>query len=162
AVLVAPLPFHRADRVAMIWGNVPQVDLGFPEQPISGRYFSIIRDNQRELSSIAAFRAKPFNLEQSAAPQRFDGIEATGDFFAAIGVTPELGRFFTRDDEADPHGAVVVLSDDVWREQFGADRGIIGRVVSLNAQPYTVIGVAPRGFAFPRGVEMPGSFQFPA
>ncbi|HEY3595477.1 MAG TPA: ABC transporter permease, partial [Polyangiaceae bacterium] len=112
--------------------------------------------------SLAAFRAGPFNLDGAASAQRFDGVQATGDFFDAIGVSPELGRFFTREDEADPHGAVVVLSDEMWRERFGADRGIIGRVVSLNAEPYTVIGIAPAGFAFPRGVEMPGSFQFPA
>lgn len=162
SVIFAPLPFKNPDRVAMIWANLPQVDLGFPEAPLSGRYFTDLRANLREFSSLAAFRAGPFNLAGDDAPQRVDGIQATGDFFEAIGVSPQIGRFFTRDDEADPHGPVVVLSDALWRRQFNADRAIVGRVISLNAEPYTVIGVAPAGFAFPRGAEMPGNFQFPA
>lgn len=162
SVIFAPLPFKNPERVAMVWGSLPQVDLGFPESPLSGRYFDLLRTNLREFSSFAAFRPGPFNLADADRPERVDGIQATGDFFAALGVAPQIGRFFRSEDEADPHGAVVVLSDALWRRRFSADRTIIGRVISLNAEPYTVIGVAPPQFAFPRGAEMPGNFQFAA
>lgn len=162
AVLIAPLPFKNADRIVMVWGDVPQVDLGFPELPIGGRYFSDIRANAHDFASIAAFRAGPFNLETADAPQRVDGVEATGDFFDALGVAPALGRFFTRENEAAGNDGVVVISDELWHRSFGGDPRVLGRVVTLNARPYTIIGVAPAGFGFPRASEMPGSFQFPA
>ncbi|HEY4306597.1 MAG TPA: ABC transporter permease [Gemmatimonadaceae bacterium] len=162
SVILAPLPFKAPARAVMIWASIPQVDLGFPESPLSGRYVTDLRANLRSFSALSAFRPGPFNLTVGDSPLRIDGIEATGDFFDAIGVAPQLGRFFRSDDEAEPHGAVVVLSDALWRERFQADRAIVGRVISLNAEPYTVIGIAPSGFSFPRGAEMPGNFQFPA
>ena len=161
AVLWAPLPFRDAGRLTMVWGHIPQLDLGFPEIPLSGRQFSMLRDNGKAFSSVAAFRARPLNVAAGSSTDRLDGIEATGDFFATLGVQPEVGRFFTRADE-EPASRVVVLSDAVWHRRFGADPTIVGRVISIDAEPFVVIGVAQPGFAFPHGTEMPGSFQFPA
>ena len=161
AVLLAPLPYKNADRVVMIWGDIPQVKLGFPELPIGGRYFSDIRDNVTAFQSIAAFRAAPFNVQAGALPERVDGLEATGDFFDAVGVSPAIGRFFSRENERAGNDRVVVISDELWRRSFTASPSVIGRVVTINTQPYTIIGVAPPGFAFPRGAEMPGDFQLP-
>jgi putative ABC transport system permease protein len=161
-VLLAPLPFKDADRAAMIWGYTPQVDLGYSEQPIGGKYFSTIRDNTSAFAAVAAFRARPFNLGDAAAPERLDGVEVTGEFFDAIGVSPAVGQFFVRANETPGRDRVVVISDALWRRRFGGDRSIIGRTIDLNAEPYTVIGVTPPGFAFPRGAEMPADFEFPA
>jgi putative ABC transport system permease protein len=161
-VLLAPLPFRDAGQVAMIWGYMPSIDLGYSEQPLFGRYVTTIRDNVTAFSAVAAFRARAFNLGDIALPERLDGIEATGDFFQAMGVSAEAGRFFARANETPGSDRVVVISDGLWRRRFGGDRGIVGRTINLNAEPYTVIGVAPPGFAFPRGAEMPADFEFPA
>ncbi len=161
-VLLSPLPFKEPDRAAMIWGYVPQIDLGYSEQPIGGNYFSTIRDNASAFVAIAAFRARPLNLGDIAAPERVDGVEATSGFFEAVGVSPELGQFYERVNETPGKDRVVVISDALWRRRFAADRSIIGRLIELNAEPYTVVGVAPPGFDFPRGAEMPADFQFPA
>jgi putative ABC transport system permease protein len=161
-VLLSPLPFRDAGQVAMIWGYVPMLNLGYAEQPIHGNYFTTIRDNATTLSAVAAFRARPLNLGDLASPERLDGIEATGEFFQAMGVTAEAGQFFARSNETPGSDHVVVISDALWRRRFGGDRAIVGRTIDLNAVPYTVIGIAPPGFAFPRGAEMPADFQFPA
>jgi len=160
-VLFSPLPYKNADRVVMVWGDIPQVKLGFPELPISGRYFKDIRDHAAAFQSIAAFRAAPFNVETSSLTERIDGLEATGDFFDAVGVAPQRGHFFSRENELAGNDRVVVIADELWRRSFGADPSVIGRVVTINTLPYTVIGVAPPGFVFPRGAEMPGDFQLP-
>jgi putative ABC transport system permease protein len=159
-VLLKPLPYGDPDRLFMSWGWYPNANLGFPEQPTHGAVFSIMRDNTQAFAALAAFRAASFNLGDASSPERLDGIEATGDFFAALGVATQLGRFFERANETPGLDHVAVLSDAVWRRRFGADPNVLGRTLTLNAEPYTVIGVATAGFAFPRGPEMPGNFQF--
>ena len=161
-VLLTPLPYKDPSRAVMIWGYYPQIDLGYSEQPISGLYLTSIRDNTTALSAVAGFQAEAFNLGGVANPERLDGIETTGDFFDAVGVAPQLGQFFTRANEPSGADRVVVISDALWRRRFGTDRSIIGRTIDLNTLPYTVVAVAPPGFNFPRGAEMPADFQFPA
>jgi predicted permease len=161
-VLLKPLPYGNPDRIEMLWGSYPDANLGAPEQPTHGSVFSIIRDNTQAFTAVAAFRGASLNLGDAAAPERLDGVEATGEFFRALGVTPAIGRFFERANETPGDDHVVVLSDALWRRRFSADTSTIGRVLILNGEPYTVIGVARAGFAFPRGSEMPGAFQFAA
>ncbi|HET7786122.1 MAG TPA: ABC transporter permease, partial [Myxococcales bacterium] len=161
-ILLKPLPYGDPDRIEMVWGSYPDANLGAPEQPMHGAVFSIIRDNVKAFESIAAFRGVSLNLGDSTAPERLDGVAATGEFFQALGVKAAMGRFFERANETPGEDRVVVLSDALWRRRFGADRSVIGRVLTLNGEPYTVIGVARAGFAFPRGSEMPGAFQFAA
>jgi len=161
-ILLKPLPYGDPDRIEMLWGSYPDANLGVPEQPTHGAVFSIIRDNTKAFESIAAFRGASLNLGESTAPERLDGVAATGEFFQALGVTAAMGRFFERANETPGDDHVVVLSDALWRRRFGADMSIIGRVLTLNGELYTVIGVARAGFAFPRGSEMPGDFQFAA
>jgi putative ABC transport system permease protein len=150
-ILLKPLPYGEPDRIEMVWGSYPDANLGVPEQPTHGAVFSIIRDNTKAFESIAAFRGASLNLGDSTAPERLDGVAATGEFFQALGVTPLMGRFFERANESPGEDHVVVLSDALWRRRFGADMGIIGRVLTLNGELYTVMGVARAGFAFPRG-----------
>jgi len=161
-VLIEPLPYGDPDRLVMSWGWYPNANLGFPEQPTHGAVFSIMRDNTQAFESLGAFRGASFNLGDVISPERLDGIEATGEFFAALGVAPQIGHFFERANETPGSDHVAVLSDALWRRRFGADPQVLGRVLTLNAEPYTVIGVAAPGFAFPRGSEMPGNFQFAA
>ena len=161
-VLLKPLPYGDPDRLVMSWGWYPNANLGFPEQPTHGAVFSIMRDNTQAFESLAAFRGASFNFGDVISPERLDGIEATGDFFAALGVAPEIGHFFERANETPGSDHVAVLSDAVWRRRFGGDPHVLGRTLTLNAEPYTVIGVAATGFAFPRGPEMPSDFQFAA
>ena len=161
-ILLKRLPYGQPDRLEMIWGYYPDANLGFREQPTHGIVFSIIRDNTQAFQTIAAFRGASYNLGDATNPERLDGVQATGEFFQTLGVAPEIGRFFERANETPGSDHVAILSDAAWRRRFGADPHIIGRVLTLNAEPYTVIGVAARGFAFPRGSEMPGDFQFAA
>ena len=146
----------------MVWGNHPDANLGFPEQPTHGAVFQIIRDNTQAFESMAAFRGTSLTLANRATPSASTASRLPATSSSTIGVSPEIGRFFQRANETPGADRVVVLSDAIWRRRFGADPQIVGRVLTLNAEPYSVIGVAPRGFAFPRGSEMPSDFQFAA
>src|SRR6185436_19026557 len=147
SILLNPLPYPRAEQLAMVWGYYPDANLGFPEQPTHGGVFRIVRDETKTFESIAAFRGTSLNLGDASNPERVDGVEATGDFFRTLGVPAQIGRYFQRENEARGADRVVVLSDGLWRRRFGSDPGIVGRAITLNAEPYEVIGVAPRGFA---------------
>src|SRR5690349_10791390 len=100
--LFSPLPFGDPDRAVVLFQYIPSLDAGSRDQPIGGRELQAIHDNVRSFEAVAGFRPRPLNVE-SGDVERWDAIEATGDFFAALGVHPELGRFFSRDDEV-PRG----------------------------------------------------------
>src|SRR5437868_944481 len=109
-ILLKPLPYGDPDRIEMLWGSYPDANLGVPEQPTHGAVFSIIRDNTKAFESITAFRGVSLNLGESTAPERLDGVAATGEFFQALGVTAAMGRFFER-------------ANDTWRRsRRGAER----------------------------------------
>lgn len=108
------------------------------------------RDGLRTVQDIGAFRLIQRNLivgEQVGDPVETTEISAAA--FRVAGVLPLLGRGLVDEDESPQSPAVVVLGNRLWRARFGADPGVIGRVVRLGATPATVVGVMPEGFAFP-------------
>src|SRR5205814_3982304 len=86
-----------------------------------------------------------FNLTGIGEPERFKGGRVSANLFNLLGVEPQLGRGF-RPEEDQPGTRVVILGYGMWQRRFAADASIIGRIINLNGQPYTVIGVMPRTF----------------
>ena len=161
-VLLRPLPYQAPDRLAMIWVFGSSPEGGGGELPLSSGLYVEAHDAIKGLSSTAAFRSWPLVLsgEGSAEPEQVPGARVEPSLFSTLGVQPLLGRTFTA-NEASPGGpSVVVISYGLWQRRFGGARDIIGRVATLGGQRYTIVGVMPRGFAFPRGAELPAGLQF--
>ena len=91
---------------------------------------------------MAAMAQRSFNLTGAGEPERFDGRKVSGNLFTILGVEPLLGRNFLPEEDK-PGSRVVILSYGVWQRRFGGDTGIIGRALTLNGEPYTVVGVMP-------------------
>jgi predicted permease len=147
-VLVRPLPFPQSQRLVALWED-PGV-LGTSRMELSPGNF---RDWKRLATSFDAMGVwQPFsmNLVGVGVPERLDTARVTAELFAMLSVPPALGRSFTAEDDAPGAPGTVVLSDGFWREQFAADRAVLGRKVILNDYPYVVIGVLPKEFRFPR------------
>ena len=162
AILLKPLPYADVDRIVLPWRQAPPgVNLGFTELPWGRVDFLAEEGGTRAFSAIGAFVGDSFNLTGAGEPVRLDGLRASAGFFPALGVAPALGRWFTAEEDRAGREREVVLGDRVWRERFSADPSIVGRAIDLNGAPYTVVGVMPPGFAFPRAAEMPGSFVLP-
>jgi putative ABC transport system permease protein len=139
-VLLRPLPYAGPGALVSVW------DGGHSEAEFVG-----VRDRNRTLESVAAYRDRVgISLSGDAEPVQLAGAQVTADLFHVLGVSPALGRGFTRGEDLPGSGAVVVLSDALWRARFGADRSIVGRRIELDGAPHTVIGVMPPGFWFPR------------
>jgi predicted permease len=106
-----------------------------------------LRDLNRGFESLAAYAADQVWVNAGETPSRVWSLQVTGNFFDVLGIRPHLGRLLHGSDDQGPDSApYVVLSYPYWQTQFNGDRAIIGRVVRINKQPYTIIGVAPQGF----------------
>jgi putative ABC transport system permease protein len=141
AVVLRPLPVRAPERLVYI---VSQVNGEFSDVSV-GNYMILAR-NQRSFSSIAATHYYSFNLSQGEGAERTLGARVTASFFDIFGVQPAIGRVFGAEEDQPGREQVVVLSHRLWQRRFGADRGIVGRDIRMNGQPYTVLGVMPPSF----------------
>jgi predicted permease len=106
-----------------------------------------LRGGSHSFSGLIAFNIRPMDLTGTGKPLRIWGTVASANYFDVLGVRPAMGRGFVPAEGRKPEGApVVVLSYALWQTRFGGDPQIIGRTIAIDQHPFTVIGVAPRGF----------------
>src|SRR5262249_44874491 len=114
-----------------------------------------LRERVRSMGPLALFRADEMTVSGTREPELLRVGEASAELFPLLGTAPALGRLFVPADDHAGASPVVVLGDEMWRSRFGADRGVIGRTLRLDAVPHTIVGVLPRGFSFfPERVEL--------
>jgi putative ABC transport system permease protein len=162
SIMFRPLPYKDPGRLAMVWQINPEIKLPFDRFPVEVAKFLDWQNQSTSFEKMAAFSSNSFNLEQRGDPEKLGGAVVSGDFFAVLGVNPILGRTFTAEEDQPGHNLEVVIGYGLWQRRFNRDREIIGQSLKLNGQGYTVIGVMPAGFSFPRGAEMPAYFQLPS
>lgn len=148
-VLLRPMPFRDASR--LIWiGNIG--DNGADEWRFQVAHFVDLGARSQTLAGLAGYFAYYSNgdavLSAHGDQQRLTRVPVTCNFFPFLGVTPRLGRSFSDEECLDNSAATAMLTEKVWREQFSADPQIVGRVLTINDRPVTVIGVLPAAFDF--------------
>jgi predicted permease len=162
AVLIKPLPYPHSEQIVFPWAIAPPgLNLGYDEIPWGRVQFLEFSRQTKTIQHFAAFQSSSFNLTGAGDPALLEGVRATAGLFPALGVSPALGRTYTAEEDQPGRAPVVVLSHALWLERFGGDPEILGRVLELNGAAYTVIGVMPAGFDFPRANELPGSIDSP-
>jgi predicted permease len=162
AVLLKPLPYAQSDRIVFPWAVPPRhVDVGFDLIPWSQVAYLYFERHSKSFAALGAFQSDSFNLTGSGEPLHLDGMRAAAGFFPALGVAPLLGRTFTAAEDRPGEEHEAILGYGLWEGRFGGDPAVLGRSIALNGAAYTVIGVMPPGFAFPRANEMPPIFSFP-
>jgi putative ABC transport system permease protein len=160
AVLLRPLPYHDPARITMLWSDNPAIQLGLRELPPTNADIVDWREQNQVFERIAAYRSSFANLSAEGEAERVGGAAVTFDFFPLLGIDPILGRTFTAEEDQPDKNRVVVISHGLWRRGFGGDPNILGKTVTLDSVDFTVIGVMPPGFNFPRGAEMPPGYGF--
>ena len=162
ALVLKPLPYASAERIVLPWRLAPKgLNLGYGEIPWGISNFQRISRDSKSFASLGAFKSDTFNLTGPRDPLVLDGVRASAGFFPTLAVQPLIGRTFTAAEDRPGHDREVVLSYDLWQEGFSRDPRVLTLAVNLNGQSYSVIGVMPPDFVFPKGEEMPGSFGFP-
>lgn len=137
AVLLRPLPYADPASLVTFRSNQSALDL------------ADVRAQSRSFSSIGGEVLQALDYTAGSEPVQFQNGHVTGGFFETLGVAAELGRVIGPDDDKLGSPYVVVLSNALWRKQFGGDPGIVGKTIPLSGNVYTIIGVMPAGFAAP-------------
>jgi predicted permease len=148
ALMLRPLPLPEASRLAWI-GNV--ADDGVALWNIQPNHLRDLRGQSRSFADLAgyfaAFGSGDLRVTGPGGTERLSGTWVTQTFFDVLGVQPVFGRTFTA-AEAQAGGPVVLLSHRLWQQRYGLDPGVVGRTITLNGRPTTVIGVLPASFDF--------------
>ena len=147
AVLLQPLPYPDADRIVRVLEQPP----GGGRNGISTLNFLDWQKQNTCFEHLAAQTGGNVALTGVDEPIQIPGARVSAHFFDVFGLKAALGRTFIDGEDQPGRHHVVVLSDGLWRSQFGADRGLIGRTIRLNGEPHTVVGVLPPGTPFERG-----------
>jgi putative ABC transport system permease protein len=148
AVLLKPLPYPESDRLVSLmedYRNTPTG--GFPVAAPNFRDWEL---QAGSFEAMAMWESTGFNLSGDGEPEQVPGLRTTHKLFDVLGVRPMLGRGLVAADDEGTNGRVVVISWGLWQRRFGGDPAIIGRAIRMNQEPWQVVGVMPRGFAFPR------------
>lgn len=146
-VLLKPLPFADPERLVRV-GTTTADGRMTSMSPLD---FIDYRDQSRAFVGMASVDVGDMNLTGAGSrPQRVNAARVGARFFELLGVGAQLGRVFAPGDDAQGAPPLAVLSDALWKGRFGSDAGVVGRVVSLDGRPYTVIGVAPPTLTYPQ------------
>jgi predicted permease len=145
-VLLQPLPFAEPDRIVKIWSSTQD----YARMDVSPANYRDWKDRARSFSRMGAYsEGLTASLTGSGEPMRLTGSIVTADLLPVLGVPPARGRWFTPDEDQPNAPGTVLISDALWRRQFGADPSMIGRAIRLNDEVCTVIGIMPASFRFP-------------
>ncbi|MGB7152007.1 MAG: ABC transporter permease, partial [Terriglobales bacterium] len=142
-VLLHPLPYPDSDRIV----KMAETFKGIAGDDASPANYLDWAAQNSVFAEMAASRGWPANLSEGDRPERVKGTMVTPSFFALFGINPILGRGLEESDARAGNDHVVVLGYGMWQRYFGGDRGIVGRSVRLNGEPYSVVGVMPQNFS---------------
>jgi putative ABC transport system permease protein len=165
AVLLRSLPYPDSDQLVMLWETNPRFQIGIDTLPVTAGDFVDWKEQNDVFEHVSAFGARRFNLTGGGEPEQIGGVSVSANFFRLMGLEPtssaqpsgamHAGRAFRDEDEKPGASRVVVISYALWQRRFGGQLDVIGKTLTLDGESYTVIGVAPERFQFPRAREMP-------
>jgi hypothetical protein len=145
AVLLRPLPYPEPDRIVSFAWRFAE---GVSPANVTPLTFQYWRESSQAFDGFAVTSDGSANMIRDAVAERVKTTSATADFFKAIGVSPMMGRGFLPEDCVPGAPQVAVISYGTWQRVFGGTSDVVGRAITLNDRPFTVIGVMPAGFSY--------------
>lgn len=152
SVVLRPLPYAEPDRLVTLWDTNPEKSLA--HDPISPVNFMDYRALPVFKDAAAWWRPGVNLVDPGVDPLRVNTIEVGGNLFEVLGVKPQIGAGFPVDGPMFSNELIAVISDSLWRSRYSADPGIIGRQLSFNDTPYTIVGVMAPGFRYPDDIDV--------
>jgi putative ABC transport system permease protein len=160
ALLLRPYSFSDVDRIVVLSETSRQeTDRRETSSPAN---FLDWKAQVRSVEHVAAFQWWDVNLVGRDEPERVQGFYVSPSFFSALGVQPAIGRAFSTDEDTPGREHRAVIGYGLWQRRFAGDRAIIGQTITLDGEPYEVVGVAPKDFEFPMGSELWAPLAFDA
>jgi predicted permease len=156
-VLLKPLPYPRAEDLVGVWQTAP--GLNIKDLNIAPSTYFIFREQNQSFIDIGAYQYDSVSITGVAEPEQVQALRVTDGTLPLLGVTPTLGRTFSRQDDTAGAAPTAVLSYAYWRRKFSADPAMIGRTIIVDGKAHQVIGILPKNFHFldseDRGVILP-------
>lgn len=140
-ILFKPLPYPNARRLVMVWEGK-----GTGGRMVNFATFRNLSEKTQAFESLAAMKPWPASMTGATQPERIVGQRVSANYFRTLGVAPEMGRDFTPADDLFHGPNVAIVSHSLWTRRFHSDPAIVGQAVRIDDNPYTIIGVMPRGF----------------
>ena len=145
AVLLRPLPYDQPDSLVRVHEVVPQ----YGRFAVAPATFLDWRKQNASFARMAAYSSVSATFMLGEGPERISGVAASWDLFELLGAVPAMGAGFTAAQDTPGANDVLVLSHGLWQRLYGGDPGIVGRSITVNGAPVTVVGVMPEHFYFP-------------
>ncbi|HXI27805.1 MAG TPA: ABC transporter permease, partial [Vicinamibacterales bacterium] len=145
-VLLKPLPFAQPDQLVVLDHAAPGV--GLKRTGAAPFLYLTYREDSRAFQDVAMWTSDTESITGVAEPEEVPSLIATEGLLPILGVTPALGRLYTKEEDSPKGGETVLLTDGYWRTRFGGDHGVVGRTLLVNGRPRDIIGVLPASFRF--------------
>jgi predicted permease len=146
AVLLRQLPFREPGQLI----SISSTGVEDEKSPFSIPDFLDYQSQNETLQDMVAFAEFGVNLSQDGDPERMQGVRISANVFRMLGVNAAIGRTLVPEDDKQSSERVVVLTHGLWQRRFGSDPGVVGKTLTFNNDNYTVVGVMPTEFIFPR------------
>jgi putative ABC transport system permease protein len=146
-VLLRPLPYRDPDQIVLLWEKPP----GGGRNVISTDNFLDWQRQSRVFDAVVATVTSTMTMSGGAEPSQVRAARVSPGYFSVFGISTVLGRAFAPNEDEPGKDRVVVLSHRFWEQQFGGDPGVVGRTVSLDGAPFTIVGIMPADSPFDRG-----------
>jgi len=149
-VLLRPLPYADPERLVILWNRSP--GLGITEDWFSTAQYFDIRQATTAFSDVAIAIGAYATLTGRGEPERLGVLRVSSNLLPMMGARPAVGRLFLPEDDVPGRTGSAVLAYGAWVRRFGGNTGIVGTTLTLNGEPYEIVGVLPPGFSLPRPV----------
>jgi predicted permease len=160
ALMLKSLPYAHPERLGVIYERATGSHAGEDMIDLDGAQWEALRDNVPSLiSAISSGIASGVNLEAGSRVEYLHAARISAHYLDVLGIEPLVGRNFTEAEDQPQGPKAAILSYGLWRNTFGADRGLIGQVIHLKGEPYTVIGVLPQGVVTPSNADVYTALQ---
>jgi putative ABC transport system permease protein len=146
ALILKALPIHEPDRLVLLGRLDGRAPGGSPSTSFTNPQFEYLRDNQRVFAGLTAVGYARFNLNTTGESRQIPGYYVSGQFLNTVGIVPILGRGFTDQDDRRGGEPIAILSYGFWQREYGGDRDVLGRTVSLDGNTFTIVGITPPDF----------------
>jgi putative ABC transport system permease protein len=146
-VLLQPLPYRNPSRLLYLAGI--ELRTRAVGASVSFTKFTQLREQSRTIEGIAGYYTATLALVTDRQPEALNAARVSQNFFSLLGISPVLGRDFRPEEEATGAAQVVLISDGFWHSHFAADKQVLGKSLTLDGKPVTIVGVLPPDFSFP-------------
>jgi putative ABC transport system permease protein len=169
AVILRPLAYHDPDRLYSVHEIIPAIAATVPLVPVNAGHYEEWRASARSFEDMALIGplegfGRDVELTSGGEPERIPAARVSPSLFGMLGVQAQIGRTFVVAEDEPGRDRVVLLGHELWQRRFAADSAIVGRVIQIDREPHTVIGVLPSGFSLPKLQHLygvPGVFDQP-